>query len=133
MIKKIMLNKQGIGRLLEKESFLLPDEISLEFLSEGYDLSNAFISLRNGKKEGVFRLSSPFKIPSEFLFAGYLNCRVTLYNGSNVAKKWDILPIEIIEVPTGTEMRDYLGELEEKLVILQQKVEYLEKQHEIIK
>jgi hypothetical protein len=132
MEKIIELNKQGVGRLVDYESFLLPDEITLKFVAKGYDLSNAFIHLQNGENKGVFKLVSPFKIPSEYLLAGYLNMRVESYIGEIVAKRWDVLPIKIIEIPSGYEIRDYLGELESKIIDLTGKVEKLEKQHEII-
>lgn len=133
MKKIIELNKQGIGRLKINEPFLLPDEIELNFIAKGYDLSNAFISLQNGENSGVLRLSNPFNVPDEYLHAGYLNMRVEMYIGDKVAKRWDIMPIKIYEVPSGTEMKDYLGELEEKLAEQQERIARLEKQNEIIK
>lgn len=132
MEKIIELNKQGVGRLIGYESFLLPDEITLKFVAKGYDLSKAYVHLQHGENNGVFKLENPFKIPSEYLLAGYLNMRVESYLGDIVAKRWDVLPIKIIEIPSGYEIRDYLGELESKIVDLTGKVEKLEKQHEII-
>jgi hypothetical protein len=133
MIKKIELNKNGAGRLVEHEPFLLPEEIELEFIAKGYDMTDSFVCLRNGENHGVLRLSGPLKIPNEYLHAGYLNMRVEMYLNGEMAKRWDVLPIKLLEVPNGFEVKDYLGELEEKLAILQEKVQTLEKQHEIIK
>lgn len=133
MVKTIELMNSGIGRLEGIEPILMPDKIEFNFVAKGYNLNYAFLQLRHGSKKGVFKLESPFTVPSEFLTGGLLHARVELYLGDKVAKRWDILPIRIYEVPTGTEIRDYLGELEEKIDELTEKVSKLEKQHEIIK
>ena len=132
MEKKIELNKNGVGRLVEYEPFLMPDKLELNFIAKDYDLSNAFVYLRNGQKNGKFKLTSPFRVDNDYLSAGYLNARVELYLGEDLAKRWDILPIKIIETPTGYEVKDYLGELEKNLADLTEKVAKLEKQHKII-
>lgn len=132
MEKTIELNKNGVGRLVDHEPFLIPDELTLNFIAKDYDLSNAFVYLKNGNKNGKFKLASPFKIDGEYLTAGYLNIRVDLYLGENLAKRWDILPIKILEVPSGFEVKDYLGELEKKIEDLTGRVSRLEKQNEII-
>ena len=133
MLKKIELNKNGIGRLVEHEPFLLPAEIELDFIAKGYDLSDAFVWLQNGNNNGVLRLSGTLKIPNEYLHAGYLNMRVEMYLKGEMAKRWEVLPIKLLEVPNGFEVKDYLGEIEENLVQLQEEVLKLKKQHEIIK
>ena len=132
MLKKIELNKNGVGRLVDYEPFLLPSEIELEFIAKDYDLTDAFVMLENSENKGVLRLSSPFKIPNEYLHAGYLNMRVEMYLKGEMAKRWDVLPIKIVEVSSGFEVKDYLGEIEEKLARQQERLERLEKQHEII-
>ncbi len=133
MVKKIELNKNGVGRLVEHEPFLLPAEIELDFVANGYDLSDAFVRLRNGENHDVLRLSNPFRVPKDYLHAGYLNLRVEMYLKGEMAKQWEVLPIKLLEVPSGIEIKDYLGELEKKLAEMQEKVLKLEKQHEIIK
>ena len=132
MEKTIELNKNGVGRLVDHEPFLMPDELTLNFIAKDYDLSNAFVYLKNGNKNGKFKLVSPFKIDGEYLTAGHLNIRVDLYLGENLAKRWDMLPIKILEVPSGFEVKDYLGELEKKIEDLTGRVSRLEKQNEII-
>ena len=115
MKRIIELDRNGIGRLANNEPFLLPDGLELIFRASGYDLSNAFVSLRNGSVKDVYRLASPFKVDEKFLFGGNLNIGVKLYSGGVCVKNWAILPIKLVESDFDIEAFDYLGDLEARV------------------
>jgi hypothetical protein len=114
MIKNVKLFS-NFGRLADSEPFLLPDTLSLRFRHQGYDLSNAFITLKNGEKLSKIKFSNPFNVPKEFLFAGDLSLKIEMFLGGEVAKQWNILPIRIMETPTGLETFDLLNKIEKEL------------------
>ena len=125
MKKIIQLGTEKTGRLLNKEPFLLPDKLELDFQSIGYDLTSAFITLKNGEVKEKHKLIRPFTVPEKFIFAGLLNISVDAYKNGVLIKHWDILPIKIIETNEKMECFDLLADLDKRLTAL-------EKQHEII-
>ena len=129
MIKNVKLFN-NFGRLADSEPFLLPDTLSLRFRHQGYDLSSAFVTLKNGEKIGKVKFSNPFNIPKEFLFAGDLSLKIEMYLGGEVAKQWNMLPIRILETPTGLETFDVLTELEKELQTI--KEDYVPKEKYIL-
>lgn len=131
MIKQITLTKNSLARLSDKEPFLMPDFLELEFKSIGYDLTNAFIVLKNGEKQGKFRLEKVFRIPDEFLFAGVLNMSIYAYINGELLKQWNVLPIKFIETENKVECFEFLSELEKQLNEL--KTTYTKKEeHDLI-
>ena len=125
MLKHIELTKSAVARLLEKEPFLLPDNLELEFKGSGYDLSQAVLTVKNGEKLMQFPFSKKVTIPKEMLFAGNLSMKITMYLGAEKLKEWSVLPIRIIETDTFVEGFDLLTDIENK-------VNKLLKEHEII-
>ena len=119
MIRKITLGKDNVARLGNTEPFLLPGKLAIEFESN-YDLTTAFISLKNGKIEGIIPLKKHLEIPSEFLFAGTLNLAVKLYHRDTVVKEWYCLPIRIIETEFGIQAFDLLGDIEKRLKAIEE-------------
>ena len=115
MKKTIELNRDGIGRLAKHEPFLLPDGLEIIFKSCGYDLTNAFVSLRNGTVKDIYKLTTPFKVDEKFLFGGNLNISVKAYSGDICVKTWSILPIKLVEADYEIQAFDYLGDIEERL------------------
>ena len=115
MKRIIELNRNGIGRLVNHEPFLLPDGMELVFKTSGYDLSNAFVSVRNGTVKDIYKLTTPFKIDDKFLFGGNLNLSVKLYSGETCVKTWAVLPIKLVEADYEIQAFDYLGDIEERL------------------
>ena len=115
MEKLIYITKDNVARLSNTEPFLMPDNLILSFKSNGYDLRNAFISLKNGEKKGQFKLSNPFVIEQDFLFAGQLDIDIRLYNDEGeIAKKWSVVPIKIKETEFGITGFDLLADLERR-------------------
>lgn len=115
-MKKTIELKGSIARLLNKEPFLMPDELELDFKHVGYDLSNAFITLKNGEKVIKEKLSKPYKIPEEILFAGDLHIKIEMFLSDEKAKEWNSPAIRIVETEMGLQVSDLLFELEEKIV-----------------
>ena len=130
MLKTIKLTQNG--RLIDNKPFVLPDTLSFDFDSVGYDLTEAVITLKNGERTGKFKLTRPFHVPTEFLFDGYLNIAVDSFYKGKPVKSWKILPIRIKEVETEIECFDVITALEKKCADLENRVKELEEQHEII-
>lgn len=131
MRKTIELTKYA--RLVEHEPFLLPDLLEIDFQSCGYDLSNAFITLKNGEIKEKYKLSRPFIIPDRFLFVGELQISIDAYSKDSLIKHWDCLPIHIRETEEGMQCFDFLGKIETQIEKLTERIAKLEKAHEIIK
>ena len=132
MIKIIEL-KDGVGRLANSEPFLLPDELKLEFTSnKDYNLDNAFITLYNNSEKTHEKLTNPYVVKDNLLFGGLLTGKVTSYVGDVLVKTWTILPLKLVETDKGTEVKDYVSTIEERVAELENQVQRLNKQHEII-
>ena len=120
MIKVIELRKSNIARLTDREPFILPNKYELEFKSIGYDISNAFVSLKNGTKKCLYPLTNPFLVPDSVLFAGTLEIGVKAYKNGEVIKEWGCIPVKIKETEHGVMCFDYLAELEERILKLEE-------------
>ena len=137
-MKKIIELKGGIARLKDNSAVLLPDDLELEFKSVGYDLTHAFITLKNGETTAKFRLTQPFKVDGRLLYAGKLLGRIDAFIGDETTpyKSWDLLPIKITETEDGKiEVFDYLTRLEEKISAIddiETRLVALEKKHELV-
>lgn len=114
-MEKTIELKGSIARLLDKEPFLMPDNLILNFKHVGYDLSNAFITLRNGEKIVKEKLSKPYKVPVEVLFTGDLHTKIEMYLDGKKAKEWLGAPIRVVETEQGLQLNDLLYELERKI------------------
>jgi hypothetical protein len=115
MVKKIIeLKADGLGLLVDNEPFLIPDDLCLNFISKSYDLTNAFISLKNGKEEGQYKLKKEFNVPEQFLIGGKLEITVRIYHGSSFVKTWAIIPIKMVETEFGIHAFDFLEELDQR-------------------
>ena len=115
MVKKIKLLNY-YARLIDNEPFLLPDDnLTLNFKHQGYDLSNAFISLRNGERTAKYKFNNLFVVPQEFLFVGDLHIKVEMYLDGEKAKQWIVLPIRIRETDNGIQAFDVFSSLEKQI------------------
>ena len=114
MVKTIKL-LDNYAKMVEHEPFYLPDKLIVKFKHIGYDLTNAFITIRNGTKIEKYKFANPFVIPSEFYFAGDLYLKVEMFLGGEVAKQWTMLPIRIIETELGLVGFDLLTSLENEI------------------
>lgn len=125
MVKTIKL-LDNYARLVESEPFLMPDKLIVRFIHQGYDLSNAFVTVKNGTKIEKYKFANPFVIPSEFLFAGDLYIKVEMYLGGEKAKQWTTLPIRIMETATSLIAYDLLSSLENEIKTI--KEDYVSKE-----
>lgn len=132
MKKIIELTKYA--RLTDGEPCLIPDTLELDFNSCGYSLSRAKITLRNGEVKEQYNLTRPFEIPPQFLIAGELYITIDSYSkNGELVKHWDCLPIIIKETESGMQCFDFLYALEKKIDNVLERLEKIEKAHEIIK
>lgn len=138
MTKTIEL-KGGIARLKDNSAVLLPDELELQFKSVGYDLTHAFITLKNSETMAKFRLTSPFTVPDGFLHAGKLCGHIDAYIGEETTpyKSWDLMPIKVVETEDGEiEIYDQLDRIEQAISIIPDlitRLTALEDKHKLLK
>ena len=107
--------ERNYGRLANREPFLLPNELKLKFDHVGYDLSNAFITLKNGLVKEKYKFTNPFIVDKKFLFTGRLFAKLDMYIGDKKVKSWDCLPIEIKETDEAVIAWDLLSLLEKEI------------------
>ena len=111
----ITLEREGVS--LSSSSFVQTEDktLVLEFKSV-YDLSEAVITLKNGELEKRYDFKKQFTVPDEFMNAGRLLIRVTLYVSGDPVKAWNISPIKLKEVDeqlyTYDELNDILTRIE---------------------
>lgn len=73
------------------------DGLTLEIISE-YNLSEAVITFCNGKVQKTVKLiGNNVTVPQEILFSGWLSIGVLMYLDGEIVKKWQILPLKLIE------------------------------------
>ena len=100
MKQEINLTSSTTARLSEGEPFLVGvnDTLELEFSSTYYLLLDLVISLKNGNKQGKYRVKDrKFTVPEEFLFAGKLEIGIDLITRGDVAKRWNVVPVILKE------------------------------------
>ena len=127
MLKRIKIENSTL-RLEDKEPFLLPnDELKFEIVENCYDLSNAFITFKNGEITEHFKVTDRvITVPKTLLFPGVLNAQLDIYyKGARINKTLFLYPVKIIETESKCEIFDIVDNLERRLSAL-------EKQHEII-
>ena len=132
MLKIIQLDRKG-ARLVNREPFLLPDNLQFDFDNIGYDLISAFITLKNGEKTEHCKLTRPFTVPDSVLFAGRLSVQIDIYSNGNIVKSFFLPPLEIVETDKGVEVFDILNEYEKKLQDQEQRIVALEEKHKFLK
>lgn len=118
MVKIIQLNKAG-ARLVNREPFLVPDELELDFNNIGYNLTSAFMSFKNGEITALKKITRPLKVPDEVLFAGVLEMAIDIYYNGELVKHLEILPLKIQEVENTITATDLFSELETRIAALE--------------
>lgn len=133
MIKIIQLDRKG-ARLVNREPFLLPDVLQFDFDNiVGYDLSKAFISLKNGDKKEHLKLNAPFTVPDSVLFAGRLEMQIDIWDDDKMLKSFFVPPLQIVETDTGMQCFDVLAEYEKRLQEQNNRIIALENKHKLYK
>ena len=111
LTKETCVNIGGVFSPKENEDIL-------NFKSR-YDLSKAIIHLENGDTKKDFAFQQGFLIPDEFMFKGQLLIKVVLKVGNEVLKKWEFMPIGILQVPGGIKIVDFYTNLAEQVKQIQ--------------
>lgn len=109
-MEQVLKLNEHLARLVINEPLLLPDDLIIHISHVGYDLSTAFITLKNGEKKDKFKLTNPFNIPKDFLFSGRLFIGIDAYHKEELYKHWDTVPIKIVD--TGESSLYLFDELE---------------------
>lgn len=122
MVKTICLYDKA-ARLENTEPFIIPDDLQFNFKSVGYDLSNAFITLQNGTLKETFKLTNPFAVPADFLFAGRLLGKVEMYLDGKKVKTWNLYPLKIEETDGTIESFDEIADLLKRVEKLENEIE----------
>ena len=132
MVKTIELYSNNLARIKEREPFMLPDTLVLDFETTRHDLSNAFVSLKNNKVEHQQKLISPFYVDKKLLFPGMLDIGIHIYQDGKCVKSWYCLPLEIMETKHGIIAFEKLDKIEKKLDLICGKFDILAENHNIL-
>ena len=98
------------------------------FEQGNYNLTNAFIRLKNGTLVRTYPYAKTFEIPEEFLFEGLLEIKVQKMKKGECVNLWSVLPIKIkyvedVSNPYGDKViYDYLYNLEERIKRLEEQL-----------
>ena len=132
MLKIIQLDRKG-ARLVNREPFLLPDNLQFQFENIGYDLNNAFITFKNGEKSEHVKVIKPLIVPENILFAGKLEMQIDIWCDDKIIKSFYLPPLQIVETDIGMQCFDILAEYEKRLQEQNERIIALEKKHEFYK
>lgn len=129
MIKNVTLKENRIARIDDLEPFYLPSEEGLVFCFDqgNFNLSNAFIQLKNGTHKEMFPYKKTFEVPTEFLEEGFLKLDIFTMKKNDLVNAWTLLPVRIKYVEefenTYSEklVYDYLADLERRVKALEDK------------
>lgn len=115
----ITLGREGAS--LSSSTFVQTEDktLVLEFESV-YDLSEAVITLKNGALEKRYDFKKQFTVPDEFMNAGRLLIRVTLYVSGDPVKAWNISPIKLKEVDEQLYAYDELNDILTRIEALEE-------------
>ena len=133
-MEQILKLSENLGRLVINEPLLLPDYLRISIEHKGYDLSNAFITLKNGEKQTKLKLTNPFDIPQELLFAGRLFIGIDAYQKGELYRHWDCIPQRIVETQDSKlylfdELTELYNKLDELSLQMKDKFNELAKKH----
>lgn len=110
------------------------EPLELEVKSS-YDFERMYFYFKNNGKESVVRGkkgsdgSQIIKVPKELLTAGKIDLTVSLRDGMKLLKKWVVSPLLISEYDEDLFVSDYLKNIEEQMVKLNERVKALEEKN----
>ena len=116
MIKKINLDASTLVHYDENNTVVVPSrELQIETKSK-YNLNRAFYAFKNADVTETVPYSRVLTVPEKLVFAGRLYLVVLLYdeNGSLI-KKWQVHPLNIVEVDGGFGLSDWCESIEHRL------------------
>ena len=111
------------------------EPLELEVKSS-YDFERMYFYFKNNGVESVVRGkkgadgSQIIEVPKELLKAGKIDLTVCLRDGMKLLKKWVISPLLISEYDEDLIVSDYLKNIEEQMVKLNERVKALEEKND---
>ena len=130
MIKIIQINRTGAW-LANSEPFLLPDTLQFDFDNIGYDLTQSFITFKNGEAKEHVKITRPLTVPKSVLFAGKLEMQIDVWVNGEIIKTFYLPPLEIVETDKGIMCFDILAEYEKRLQEQNERLVALENKHKL--
>lgn len=111
------------------------ESLELEVKSS-YDFERMYFYFKNNGAESVIRGkkgsdgSQVIEVPKELLTAGKIDLTVSLRDGVKLLKKWVVSPLLISEYNEDLFVSDYLKNIEEQMVKLNERVKALEEKND---
>lgn len=111
------------------------ESLELEVKSS-YDFERMYFYFKNNGAESVIRGkkgsdgSQVIEVPKELLTAGKIDLTVSLRDGMKLLKKWVVSPLLISEYNEDLFVSDYLKNIEEQMVKLNERVKALEEKND---
>lgn len=111
------------------------EPLELEVKSS-YDFERMYFYFKNNGVESVVRGkkgsdgSQIIEVPKELLTAGKIDLTVSLRDGMKLLKKWVVSPLLISEYDDNLVVSDYLKNIEEQMVKLNERVKALEEKND---
>lgn len=111
------------------------EPLELEVKSS-YDFERMYFYFKNNGTESVVRGkkgsdgSQIIEVPKELLTAGKIDLTVSLRDGMKLLKKWVVSPLLISEYDDDLVVSDYLKNIEEQMVKLNERVKALEEKND---
>ena len=111
------------------------EPLELEVKSS-YDFERMYFYFKNNGAESVVRGkkgsdgSQIIEVPKELLKAGKIDLSVSLRDGMKLLKKWVVSPLLISEYDEDLVVSDYLKNIEEQMVKLNERVKALEEKND---
>lgn len=111
------------------------EPLDLEVKSS-YDFERMYFYFKNNGVESVVRGkkgsdgSQIIEVPKELLTAGKIDLTVSLRDGMKLLKKWVVSPLLISEYDEDLVVSDYLKNIEEQMVKLNERVKALEEKND---
>jgi len=111
------------------------EPLELEVKSS-YDFERMYFYFKNNGAESVVRGkkasdgSQVIEVPKELLTAGEIDLTVSLRDGMKLLKKWVVSPLLITEYDEDLFVSDYLKNIEEQMVKLNERVKALEEKND---
>lgn len=105
-------------------------------VKSSYDFERMYFYFKNNGAESVVRGkkgadgSQIIEVPKELLTAGKIDLTVSLRDGMKILKKWVVSPLLISEYDDDLVVSDYLKNIEEQMVKLNERVKALEEKND---
>lgn len=107
---------------------LLPEEVSLEFRSDTYDLKNLLVTIRKGNEERQYKPNGkPIDISDLCKTAGLVEIEASLIANLQPVKTWRVESLLLVEVKGGFEAIPEIEALREEINLVKSAIRDLAK------